>query len=147
MTIRRVLPADAENLAAIERECSVRPWSTASIQQQVSKPGTAAWTVLADHDHVGHLLTQQVLDEAEILTIAVLPQQRRRGHASSLMSAAIEHWRATGVHRAYLEVRVGNSGAIHLYERFGWTPTGRRMAYYSDGSDALCMSLVVGEPC
>jgi ribosomal-protein-alanine N-acetyltransferase len=78
-------------------------------------------------------------DEAEILSLAVLPSERRRGIANALLAACEHAWRTAGVRGAWLEVRRDNRGALLLYERRGWTDAGLRRGYYDDGTDAVVM--------
>jgi ribosomal-protein-alanine N-acetyltransferase len=63
---------------------------------------------------------------------------RRRGIASALLESMIER---AGAEEAFtLEVRPSNTGAIALYERFGFRAAGTRPRYYHDtGEDALIM--------
>jgi ribosomal-protein-alanine N-acetyltransferase len=86
------------------------------------------------------LLLRVVADEAEVITLGVV--RKRRGVATHLLKAALD--RLVGVARVHLEVAEGNAGAIALYERFGFTRTGRRPAYYPDGSAALTLTLQIG---
>jgi len=95
-------------------------------------------------DAVGFSLFRSVVDESELLLIAVAPDQRRRGIGRELLQQFLDRVRADGVTRAHLEVRDGNP-AIHMYRRAGFEPIGRRRNYYhgADGSlfDALTFAL------
>lgn len=77
----------------------------------------------------GFVLTRHVLDEEELLLIAVAPQYRRRGLASALIEYMIAAARQRGVTRIYLEMRKGNP-AIALYQKVGFEPIGERPNYY-----------------
>ncbi|MGB3796090.1 MAG: GNAT family N-acetyltransferase [Alteraurantiacibacter sp.] len=84
----------------------------------------------ADLDNVtGFALTRQVLDEEEILLIAVLPSERDAGVGKQLLAEVINRARARLVSRIFLEMRDGNS-AEHLYRRFGFLKIGQRKGYY-----------------
>ncbi|MEM9576483.1 MAG: GNAT family N-acetyltransferase [Pseudomonadota bacterium] len=79
---------------------------------------------------VGHgfALVRSVADEAELLTLAVDPDQRRQGVARALM----RHWMSdSAAATAFLEVAADNTAAIALYTNFGFESTGRRKAYYA----------------
>ena len=79
---------------------------------------------------VGFALGRVVHDEAELLTIAVLPEYQRRGFGKSCLVRFEETARNHGATFAYLEVAQTNLGARALYERQDWKETGRRRAYF-----------------
>jgi len=93
---------------------------------------------------VGFSLARSVMDESELLLLAVAPDHRRRGFGRALLHQFLDQARAEGVTRAHLEVRDGNP-AIEMYRGAGFTPIGRRRNYYrtSDGQqfDALTFAL------
>ena len=92
---------------------------------------------------VGFSLMRVVADEAELLLIAVDPAAQHGGIGAALVDDFIAVATAQGALRLHLEVREGNP-AITLYERAGFTPSGRRRDYYhgSDGEtrDALTLA-------
>ena len=71
-----------------------------------------------------------VADEAEILTLAVLPAARRQGLGSRLVAACLAEAGAAGAARLHLEVGAGNAAARALYVRAGFVEAGRRAGYY-----------------
>jgi ribosomal-protein-alanine N-acetyltransferase len=77
----------------------------------------------------GFVLTRHVLDEEELLLIAVMPGARRRGVGAALIEHLFAAARARGVSRIFLEMRRGNP-AIHLYRKLGFEPIGERRNYY-----------------
>lgn len=81
----------------------------------------------------GFSLARSVADEAELLLIAVVPEQRRRGIGRMLLDRFIGDAREQGLARIHLEVRDGNPAAA-IYAAFGFEPVGRRRKYYR-GSD------------
>jgi ribosomal-protein-alanine N-acetyltransferase len=78
---------------------------------------------------IGFSLFRTVLDESELLLIAVIPSQHRRGIGRLLLDDFLDRARNDGVLRVHLEVRDGNS-AVGLYRRSGFSPVGRRRNYY-----------------
>ena len=146
-------------MAALEADLFGRgAWSERSIRQEFHAP---ARTYLFDIDGCGIVnciaadgsaAKQPVVrgyagfwydgDDAEIMTIGVGRQFQRRGIAASLMEALIARAREQGAQRMLLEVRVDNSPALALYERFGFARMGLRKRYYQpEGIDAYTMSL------
>jgi len=82
--------------------------------------------------------------EADVLTVAVLPDFTRRGIASQFMSE-LEKWSLSKQAPAMmLEVGVGNISAIALYEKLGYQNISTRKGYYGPGLDALVMRKELG---
>ena len=95
-------------------------------------------------DITGFSLYRTVADEAELLLIAVIPANHRRGVGRLLLDDFLDRARNDGVARVHLEVRDGNS-AMSLYREAGFSPVGRRRNYYRtpDGRrfDAVTLAL------
>ncbi|WP_454886781.1 GNAT family N-acetyltransferase [Sphingomonas oryzagri] len=91
----------------------------------------------------GFALARGVLDEAELLLLAVQPEHRRFGIGRALLDAVAAEARSHGATRLHLEMREGNPASI-LYERAGFHEIGRRKRYYRghDGSsfDAITLA-------
>ena len=84
-----------------------------------------------------------VLDESELLEIAVQPAMQGRGYGKALLAQAIALARRNGAVRMFLEVRESNARARKMYTSFGFEETGRRKNYYptEDGrEDAILMT-------
>jgi ribosomal-protein-alanine acetyltransferase len=138
--IRPATVADVPAIAAIERACFSDPWTAAGIAETVQF-GTARALVAVDSGRVaGYVMARISGEEAEILNLAVLPDDRRRGLARQLLAAGLAALVESGVAEVYLEVRESNAGAIALYQRFGFRPAGLRSDYYRNPrEDALVL--------
>ena len=79
---------------------------------------------------VGFALLRRVLDEEELLLIAVSPGSRGRGLGARLLDRAVETSRDLGCSKIFLEMRDDNP-ARHLYHARGFRPVGLRRDYYS----------------
>ncbi|HET7879667.1 MAG TPA: GNAT family N-acetyltransferase [Acetobacteraceae bacterium] len=110
-------------------------WGEDAISLQLALPGSFGLI----EQRGGMLLARVAADEAEVLTLAVMPAVRREGIATALLDAATAQARAVGAHRMFLEVAVGNTAAIALYRTAGLVEVGRRRRYYADRSDALVL--------
>jgi ribosomal-protein-alanine N-acetyltransferase len=134
-----VLPFDSRagtyTLAALHAACFPDPWDAAAISALLVKPGTCAFA----HED-GFVLARAVADEAEILTLAVLPYKRGKGLGRALLQATISKVRSMGAKSVFLEVGVENPAARALYARLGFTKVGARKGYYN-GGDALVLRL------
>lgn len=128
-------------------------WGEVDFAQILALPTTIAKIVLLPADDgvdkdapahpVGFVVFSQVLDECEILTLGVVPSQRRAGIGRHLLGAVIDRAGVNAVKSIFLEVREDNQAALHLYQRHGFILAGRRRDYYhlNDGQrlDAIVM--------
>ncbi len=130
----------AEGLAATHAEAFDTPWSASAFVDLLGQPG-----VFLETSSDGFILGRAVADEAEILTLAVLPSARRQGFGSRLVRGAMESATELGATRMFLEVAEDNAAARALYGALGFEATGRRPRYYAraDGPavDALLLVL------
>ncbi|HEY6431712.1 MAG TPA: ribosomal protein S18-alanine N-acetyltransferase [Acetobacteraceae bacterium] len=94
----------------------------------------------------GMALARVAADEAELLTLAVAPQVRRRGIGRRLLIAAMERMAQAGAGTLFLEVSEANQAAQALYRSAGFRQAARRRGYYPDGADALVLSAALS-PC
>lgn len=81
-----------------------------------------------------------LIRKGHVVSIAVMPQARRKGIASALITSAIEGMRHYKAKQIYLEVRVTNEPGINLYKKLGLDITRTITGYYSDGEDAYVMT-------
>ncbi len=139
MNVRAATRADAEAIAAIERDAAPAPWTGAAVRGSLELPTTRAWVCAHEGAVIGHLLTAAVGDTGEVLILATHPDHRRRGVARRLLDEAAACWQVEGVVEAFLEVRADNAPARALYAAAGWREVGRRRAYYRDGEDAVLL--------
>ncbi|MEM2118246.1 MAG: ribosomal protein S18-alanine N-acetyltransferase [Candidatus Bathyarchaeia archaeon] len=82
-----------------------------------------------------------LVKKGHIVSVAVLPQYRRKGIGEALVNKAIEGMRLYNAKQCFLEVRVTNTQAISLYKKLGFQVTRTIHGYYADGEDAYLMSL------
>lgn len=95
----------------------------------------------ADGRVLGYSLFWHVVDEVHLLNVAVAISERRHGVGLALMNDLLVYARTHGIVRILLEARAGNTPALALYERLGFTRFHVRERYYADGEDAVEMSL------
>lgn len=88
----------------------------------------------------GYIVARMGADELHINNVAVRDRYRRRGIGHALLNSILEQAKRSGVPRAFLELRAGNSEAFKLYEKCGFRVIARRQKYYSEPlEDALVM--------
>lgn len=117
-------------LAELHRLSFDAPWTEQSFLSLVTLPGAVATIAEDRSEPLGFLLTRQAVDEAEIITIAIRPEARRRGVARALLDHQLAELLAGGVTQVFLEVAESNHPARALYESLGFREAGRRRGYY-----------------
>ena len=127
-------------VAEIEKLCFSDPWSENSVRYELTNP-LSFWLVALEGDRVaGYVGSQTVLDEADMMNIAVHPDFRRRGIAQSLVEGLVANLAEKNVRCLTLEVRASNAPAISLYEKLSFAQVGRRPNYYRNPrEDALIL--------
>jgi ribosomal-protein-alanine N-acetyltransferase len=141
MTLRRATALDAPVMAALHATGFPDPWSAESFAVMLSQPGVAGW-IMGDPPH-GLLLVRAAADEAEILTVAVTPDARRKGTGAAMIDEMLRVLRAGATRRVFLEVATDNTAALALYKRQGFAVCGRRTGYYAGSIDAAIMERTI----
>ena len=125
--------AHCQVLAALHQACFEKSWSAAEFEKFLQPPVSMAFIVADDNagnDPVGFILLRLVAGEAEILTIGVHPDHRRRNFGRALVNLAIDHCRSNGIVTVFLEVAEDNLGARRLYKKSGFESIDRQIRYY-----------------
>ena len=139
LEIRRLTYADLPQIIAIERRAFPTPWSLAMFVLELSKPAGVCLTALRDGEMLGYLICSRYDTVWHVMNVAVDPDHRRQGIATTMLTDLLRRIDGRNA-RFTLEVRESNTGAIELYERFGFRAAGRRRRYYQDnGEDAVVM--------
>jgi [ribosomal protein S18]-alanine N-acetyltransferase len=145
VAIRPLSYSDLPQVIAIERRAFSSPWSLSMFVLELSRASGLHLAAVREGALVGYLISARYDEAYHVMTIAVDPDNRRAGIASTLLEALID--RAGEDANYTLEVRISNSGAIALYERYGFREVGTRPRYYADnGEDAIIMWRAVGSP-
>lgn len=140
-----------ENLPAvieIERNSSSHPWTERNFQDAM----TSGYLGLVAHERgevVAFAIARTLVDEAELLLIAVTPSERRQGVAALLWIELAQRLRIAGAKKVFLEVRASNAAARSFYSSRGLSPIGVRKNYYPSGTqdgdreDAILMQAIL----
>jgi [ribosomal protein S18]-alanine N-acetyltransferase len=135
-------PDQIDEVLAVEEASFTNPWTREMYLSELENRGVSFCYLARDAGQrvVGFCSFWRVLDELHINNLAVMPEVRREGVASALLSRVLQEGAALGAERATLEVRRSNDAARMLYERFGFTIAGVRRAYYTNPvEDALVL--------
>ena len=136
---------DIPEVARMEAEYFSTPWSEAGIGHYMDAGNTIF--IVAKHKNdkfegngrvVGYAAVMQVLDEADLVSIAVDKEYRQMGIAGEILDIVYDIAAGKGVEKLHLEVRESNLPAIALYERDGFVRDGLRKGFYKNpAEDAL----------
>ncbi|PSH57362.1 GNAT family N-acetyltransferase [Phyllobacterium sophorae] len=136
--IEPLIRDDAANLAGIHSLTFRQPWSDDDFHALLVDDNVFGFIAREEGNRRaqpgGFVLARLVMDEAEILTIAVTPQAQRRGLGHALMDATLRHLHNARAGMLFLEVDELNAPALALYRRLGFKQVGKRPGYYQTAS-------------
>jgi ribosomal-protein-alanine N-acetyltransferase len=81
-----------------------------------------------------------VIKKGHVVSIAVMPDHRRKGVGETLVKSAMEAMKLYKAKQCFLEVRVTNDPAVGLYKKLGFEVSRTVHGYYADGEDAYMMT-------
>jgi tRNA threonylcarbamoyl adenosine modification protein YeaZ len=139
ITVQRVGPLAASLLADLHGQAFSAGWPAADVAQMLEVPGTLALLASRGTVPLGFILLRAIAGEAEILTLAVAPDHRRKGVARLLVESGLTHLKTLRTTLLHLEVSSANQAAIALYQGHGFSQSGLRSGYYGSGEDAILM--------
>ena len=119
-------------LAGAHAACFTPPSHDNSIAETFYLPGFFGMvgSDKADGAVVGFAVCRVILEEAELLSIGIIPERRRLGWGRAILCAVLSEARANGANTIVLEVAEENEAAQSLYRALGFTHVGRRAKYY-----------------
>ncbi len=127
---RKMLSADLDSVMRLESLAYLFPWKRKLFEDSLSKPSYTCWVFENEDQFSGYLISSSAAGEAHILNLCIHPRLQGQGWGRKLLAEA--EWIAKQ-HRAdtcFLEVRISNHAALHLYETSGYNEIGRRKKYY-----------------
>ena len=142
VAFRAMTPADIEAVADLTRRADPFGWTLRNFSDAHAS-GNTLTVLTVDGVTSGIAAVMHVLDESELLEIAVQPAMQGRGYGKALLAQAIALARRNGAVRMFLEVRESNARARKMYTSFGFEETGRRKNYYpteNGREDAILMT-------
>ena len=138
ITIEKMSREHLSEVASIEEMSFSLPWSLESLELMLTEQASAL-VALEDGRVLGYVGMMCVLDEGQIINVAVHPDARRRGVGRRLMEAAQAYAKERGIVFLSLEVRESNIAARSLYSSLGWEEQGIRKGFYSHPVENACV--------
>ena len=131
---------DLDAVTSVEQACFSLPWSKESFVKEFMNQLAYYQCATVDGHLVAFMGMWKICDEGHITNVAVLPEYRKNGIASLLISKMIDVCKCSEINSMTLEVRESNHNAIRLYEKFGFHALGKRPNYYQKPTeDAIIM--------
>jgi len=114
---------------AFERQ-GEKPWSAQEIAQLAMSPGVHLHCLCRADQIVGFVMARLIIDEAEIITLALDPDWQGQGMAPDMLKQSLLFLKMGGAAKVFLEMREDNFRAYKLYTKAGFKENGKRLGYY-----------------
>ncbi|HZK28857.1 MAG TPA: GNAT family N-acetyltransferase [Clostridia bacterium] len=141
--VRRAQASDLEAICRIDRDANSSPWARSAYRDYLTAGADAPAILVCCRESAAEAdafaVASPLVDEFEILTIAVAPQEQRKGIGLIVMMTLLGMAESLGMTRWILEVREGNAAGRKLYSVCGFLETGRRPNYYADTGEAAIL--------
>jgi len=150
--LRRFQPNDLERVMHINRVCLPENYATYFFMDLCERFPETFLVAEEDGELMGYVMCRietglpgfgllGIAKRGHVISIAVLPEHRRKGVGTALMREAMSGMKVYKAKECYLEVRVSNTPAVKLYEKLGFAASKTVHSYYADGEDAYIMHL------
>lgn len=144
----RIERPKAENLpriASLEEEIFSDSWTLAGMEEMLAQERVIFLSLRLGEELAGYGIVCTVLDEGDVLRLAIRERFRKKGWGEILLTALEEACRMKGVERLYLEVRQSNTPARNFYHKAGFFEEGIRRGFYErPKEDGICMKKILG---
>lgn len=125
---------EIDEMLEIEKQCFAgEAWNRSDFDIS-NQSGLITLGIYEADKFIGYGMIYLAGDEADLCTIGVLPQYRKKGYGGAIMTALIETAKKRNVKKITLEVSKGNDDAIKMYKSFGFTVVGERKNYYTNSN-------------
>ena len=139
-----LLAARVDAVVQIEQRTYAHPWNRTNFLDALHS-GYQAQVLVAGEIILGYFVAMQGVDEVHLLNITVAPEFQGQGWSRVMLDALTLWARGRAAQWLWLEVRVGNTRAMRVYEAQGFARVGVRKEYYPSGhgkrEDAVVMGL------
>lgn len=135
--LRAATAEEATELAELHATSFDEGWDTRAIASLLNTPGVMALVARNASGLAGFVMLRVAADEAEILTLAVAPSERRQKIAHRLMIYAAAQASVAGAGSLFLEVASDNKAGLALYHGLSFAEVGKRAGYYRRGNQKV----------
>lgn len=138
MIIKKINEDDVKN---IEIENFDDFWNQEILNEEIKSKDSSGYIAIINEKVVGFIIIKTILDEIEIMNVAIHKLFRRKGIAKELLIKIIEYAKQNNIIKINLEVNEKNIAAISLYEKLNFKQVGLRKKYYNRKDSAILMTL------
>ena len=139
MIFREMLVEDLDQVMELEEDLFTVPWTKEGFFTFLTREDTMFFVVEEKEKILGYCSMMRVLDEGDILNVAVRRDRQREGIGQFLVDSLFRMAKPLGIHLVHLEVRESNGSARRLYQRMGFREDGLRKNYYTDPTEAAVL--------
>ncbi|MCX7207713.1 MAG: ribosomal protein S18-alanine N-acetyltransferase [Proteobacteria bacterium] len=148
MSVRDLNASDIPQLMALDAATNSHPWDISHWQHSLK--ADVCLGIDGEAGIVAFAVAMKMVDEAELLLIAVQPKLQGKGMGQIIFNALTAKLANNGAQSLFLEVRESNRQARRFYESAGFAETGIRPAYYPAASgsgreDALIFAMMMSK--
>ncbi len=143
LTMRPMSEADLDGVMQLETRCYDFPW-TRGIFEDSLRVGYFCWVYSLDDEVIGYGVMSVAVGEAHILNLCIGKDHQGHGLGRRLLRRLLTLAKEHRADTAFLEVRISNRTALHLYNNEGFNELGRRRGYYPSKEgreDAIVLAL------
>lgn len=140
LQIRKVKTDDVTAISEIEQASFKDPFPQYFLSQLAEANPETFLVAVIGGKIAGYAVADKWPDQEHLVSIAVIPESRKKGVGRALLENLLEKVQIGGMK---LEVRRSNKVAIDLYRKNGFLQTGIAHSYYTDGEDAIQMEKVI----
>jgi ribosomal-protein-alanine N-acetyltransferase len=138
---RNACKTDLFQIARLEQDIFSDAWTENAIEETFCQKQAFISVADVDGEVVGYCIIYHVLDEGEMVRIAIDQKVRRQGIGKELLTYTSKVCQEKGVSRILLEVRMSNASARGFYTNYGFGEDGIRKNFYDNPKeDAVLMS-------
>ncbi|MGA2385338.1 MAG: ribosomal protein S18-alanine N-acetyltransferase [Candidatus Bathyarchaeia archaeon] len=149
--LRKFVPDDLQNVMQVNRVCLPENYTDFFFVDLHQRFPEAFIVAEENGELAGYIMCRievglsnygfgGLIKKGHVVSIAVMPNYRRKGVAKALITRALEGMQYYRAKQCFLEVRVTNDAAISLYKKLGFEITRTLNGYYSDGENAYVMT-------
>lgn len=118
-----------QQLYQVEVSAYEDPWTQDDIASTFTD-NTRCLGLFIKDELIGFAIISIVVDDSELYTIGISKKYQGLGFGRKLLLASLKECQKLGAVRCFLEVRVSNDVAFHLYDSYGFSIVGTRKNYY-----------------